>query len=60
MPAIISLSGTGSCGGNDFRHPSLKEARLSDEKTEANGSKEVDMLWVWKVFGDVISFGSGQ
>jgi len=32
MPAIISLSGTGSCGGNDFWRPRLKEDGLSAGK----------------------------
>jgi len=32
MPAIISLSGTGSCGGNDFWRPRFKEDGLSAEK----------------------------
>jgi hypothetical protein len=22
--------------------------------------RRLEMLWIWKVFGDVISFGSGQ
>jgi hypothetical protein len=32
MPAIISLSGTGSCGGDDFWRPRFKEDGLSAEK----------------------------
>jgi len=33
MPAFISLSGTGSCGGNDFWCPRFKEDGLSAEKS---------------------------
>jgi hypothetical protein len=36
MPAINSLSGTGSCGGNDFWCPSLKEDGLSAEQTKGH------------------------
>jgi len=32
MPDHISLSGTGSCGGNDFWRPRFKEDGLSAEK----------------------------
>jgi hypothetical protein len=45
MPAIISLSGTGSCGGNNFRYPVLKEDGLSAERAGGHQSKRGDMLW---------------
>jgi hypothetical protein len=36
MIAIISLSGTGSCGGKDFRHPPFKEDGLPAGQTEGH------------------------
>jgi hypothetical protein len=45
---MICISSKGLCGGNDFRYPFLKEDRLTARKTEGNGSKRVDMLWITK------------
>jgi len=60
MPAIISLSGTGFCGeeisdGGDGGTPVYRRGRQ-----ESFRARRLAMLWIWKVFGSVISFGSGQ
>jgi hypothetical protein len=60
MPALIILSGTGIRGG--------KISDVSDRGTVGCRGKwqaffrpkRMDMPWFWKVFGSVISFGSGQ
>jgi hypothetical protein len=45
---------------NDFRCQGLKEADCRRKWQGVIRSKRVDMLWILKVFGSVISFGSGQ
>jgi len=46
------------CGEEDLRSPRLKEGRLWAGKAGAIRSKKVDMLWIWELFGFVISIGS--
>jgi hypothetical protein len=45
---MVSIYFKGVCGGNNFSRARLKEDGLSDGKTEASGSKRVDILWITK------------
>jgi len=50
----------GQLWGNDFRCSRLKKARLAAGIAGAIRLKRVDIVWLWKVFGSVITAGSSQ
>ena len=60
MPAIISLSCTGICGEEDFRCGDRGTPGCRREWQGSFRPRRLEMLWIWKVLGSVISCGSGQ